>query len=301
MKVYVTGASGRLGKALISVLEGCVPLVRKPSGLKDEIVTDFSPDSLRKILKDADVVVHLAGSRDFLDMAKARKGNVELTKDIVDALPKSSKIVFSSSISVYGKKMAKVPADEKTQTRPDTAYARTKLEAEGVVAAHPKHVILRIGPIYGEGFGEYFRVLRMLEKGKMPIIGDGRNRIPFVHVDDVVSAIVAASDRGQGAYVITGRSIAQKDVYELASKELGVEAPKTRLPVTLAKTYARFELFRSSHLGGKAKFIPEDIAVLSSDRAYDCAKAEKELGFRPRSVSKGIAEMVRQYKQKYKA
>jgi len=295
-KIFVTGASGRLGRLLIQKLENAIPLVRKPSRLPNEIVTDFSTKELKKILANASAVVHLAGSRDFLDMKKAREGNVELTRRILEAMPDEAKIIFASSISVYGKKMLHIPADETSRANPDTAYAKTKLEAEGIVSEHPNHVILRIGPIYGPGFEEYFKVLRMLEKGRMKIIGDGKNRIPFVHVNDVVNAISNAIEHGDGIYVLVGECLSQREIYDLASSELGVEPPKKHMSIGLAKAFSQFELFRTTYFGGTPKFIPEDVAVLSSDRAFNCTKAREELGFSPIPLGKGIKEMVKLHK-----
>jgi len=292
-RIFVTGASGRLGREVMELIPDAIPLVRKPSGFKNEVVTDFSPDSLHYALSGASAIIHLAGSRDFLDMKKAREGNVNLTWMVVDAAPKSARIILSSSISVYGKKLARIPADEGTETQPDTPYARTKLEAERIVEGRPDHVILRIGPIYGPGFGEYPKVLRMLKEGKMRIVGDGSNRIPFVHVADVASAIRNALTQGRGIYVLTGECLTQKEIFNIAAAELGVEPPKKSVHPLLAMAYARFGLLRSQVLGGKPEFIPEDIAVLSSDRAFDCTKAEKDLGFRPRPLREGIKEMVR--------
>jgi nucleoside-diphosphate-sugar epimerase len=298
-RIYVTGAAGRLGREVLNAIPQAIPLVRKPSGLPGEIVTDYSADGLRRVFADASTVIHLAASRDFLDRKKAREGNVELTRRIVEAVPKSAKIIFASSISVYGKKLAAIPADESTPTRPDTPYAKTKLEAESIVARHPDHIILRIGPIYGPRFDEYSKVLRMLEHGRMPIIGRGDNRIPFVHVSDVAFAVKNALSRGKGIYVIVGECLTQREVFVMAAMDLGVQGPKKQIPAMLAAAYAHFELFRSQRFGGKPPgFIPEDVAVLSSDRSFDCSKAKGELGFSPRPLEQGIREMVRGYRRR---
>lgn len=300
-KVYLTGATGRLGREVLRQTKA-IPVVRSKSGLENEIVSDFSVESLKQTFKDADAVIHLAGSRDFLDYKKAFEGNVELTRRVVDATPKKAKLIFSSSISVYGKKMAQVPADKETELRPDTPYAKSKLEAEKIVAKHPHNVILRIGPIYGTMFREYFKVLDMIMEGRMIILGDGKNRIPFVHVADVAKAIHNAIHKGKGVYVLVGECLPQKEIYSIAARMLGdyvqpgkklkVEIPKKSIPVWQAKTRAHIELFRTKLFGGEPLFIPEDIAVLSSDRAFDCSKARKELGFSPRPLSEGIFEMV---------
>lgn len=295
--VFITGASGRLGRAVLAVIPDAIPLVRRKTGLQNEIVSDFAPEHLKRVFQDADVIIHLAGSLDFLDMKKAREGNVWLTKKVVEAAPLKTRIIFSSSISVYGKKLARIPADERTAVMPDTPYAQTKLEAEGIVAAEPNHVILRIGPMYGPGFTEYFRILQKIEHGRMSIIGDGENRIPFVHVADVSAAIRSAVGKGKGVYVLTGDCLTQKRVYEIAAKALGVQPPSKHASAALAMLAAYMGIVRSALFGGNPSFQPEDVAVLSSDRAFDCSKAMRELGFSPRPLEKGIWEMVRLYKQ----
>ena len=135
----------------------------------------------------------------------------------------------------------------------------------------------------------------------MRIIGDGKNRIPFVHVDDVADAVVNSIEKGIGKYVVVGECVSQKEIFEIAAKELGVEAPAKHTSATLAKVFAQYELFKSTHFGGSAKFIPEDIAVLSSDRAFDCSKARDEINFSPISIKKGIFQMVRGYRKRIKS
>ncbi|MBU0532429.1 NAD-dependent epimerase/dehydratase family protein [Candidatus Micrarchaeota archaeon] len=295
-KIYITGARGRLGRIVLGEIKA-IPIVRKETGLENEIVSDFSLENLKQILSDADVVIHLAGSRDFLDKKKSWEGNVELTRRIVEAMPKTAKIIFSSSVSVYGKKLAEIPANEGTPVNPDTAYAKTKLEAEKIVSVHPNHVILRIGPVYGPGFAEYFKVLHMISKGKMAVIGKGNNHIPFVHVADVARAIKNAIEKGCGIYVLVGECLSQNDIYAIAAGKMKVKPPQKHMPVLLAKIFAHLELRRTTHFGGKALFIPEDIAVLSSDRIFNCNKARRELGFSPRPLEEGLAEMIKKYKE----
>jgi farnesol dehydrogenase len=193
--------------------------------------------------------------------------------------------------------MEEVPADESTPAKPDTPYATSKLEAERVVATHPNHVILRIGPVYGPGFGEYFKVLHLIKKGKMSIIGDGQNRIPFVHASDVTGVIRNSIGKGHGIYVVVGECLSQNDVYAIAAGKLKVAPPHRHMPVLLATVYAHLELLRQKYLKGKPLFIPEDIAVLSSDRTFNCNKARRELGFSPMRLEQGIAEMVEEYER----
>ncbi|MEW5996448.1 MAG: NAD-dependent epimerase/dehydratase family protein [Candidatus Micrarchaeota archaeon] len=306
MKIYITGASGRLGRHVLRFVDA-VPLVRNAKGLKGEVVTDFSAESLRRILKDADCIIHIAGSMRFWDEGEMRKTNVELTRRIVENSPERCKIVLASSISVYGKKLKEIPADEATPTHPDSAYSRSKLEAEEIVRKKGRHVILRIGTIYGPEFGDYFYILGMLEKGKMFIIGDGKNRVPFVHVEDAARAIAAAAgggetgsrkletDAGQGTYVVCGESKTQEEIYGIACRELGVAPPKKHMSFWMANLIGRVREL-GALFGKKPKLTREHVAILGGDRAFGWERARRELGFKPRRLEEGIKEITKEYK-----
>lgn len=294
--VYLTGATGRLGRAVLRRIVDAIPLVRKEHGLPNEIVTDFSSRQLKGILNDADIIIHIAGSVETLDEKAMVEANTGLTARIVAAAPPGSRIIYASSISVYGKRLAQVPADEMTVAHPDSPYSRSKYEAERIVASHKDHCILRIGTIYGPGFEDYYKVLSMIERGRMKRIGDGKNRIPFVHVDDVADAFVAALERGEGVYVICGEPMEQERIYSVAAKALGVKAPGSGIGLTLAMILASASEI-AYRLGGKKPALTrEHLSILGYDRAFDCGKARKELGFRPRDLEHGILEMIREYK-----
>jgi len=297
-RIYLTGASGRIGKAVLKKIPDAVPLVRNASGLENEIVVDFSDaEELKRILNDASVLVHIAGSVKTYDKKDLWEGNYGLTKKLLDALPENARLVFASTISVYGKNPVDVPADEGTPVNPDSEYAKSKYESEKLAAEHPNHVILRIGVVYGPEFGDYFYILGLLEKRKMKIIGDGDNRISFVNVDDVADVFVSALSKGSGIYVISGECRPQKEIYEIACRELGVVPPKESVSVGAADLAARMGEIKAKLFGGKPKITREHVAILSSGRCFNCNKARRELGFSPRSIEEGIAEMARIHKR----
>jgi nucleoside-diphosphate-sugar epimerase len=291
-KVYITGATGRLGSAVLAKIDDAIPLVRNASGLKNEIATNFSVESLKGILKDATTIIHIAGSVETTDKAKLREANVELTRRLVDSAPKGSKIIFASSVSVYGKKLKEKPANEQTSICPDSDYAKSKYDAENIVAKHPNHVILRIGTIYGPQFSDYAKILKKIKQGKMIVIGNGKNHIPFVHVDDVVDVFKNAIDKGGGVYVIAGEQLTQNEIYVVASKALKVKPPKKHIAFQIAMLATRLKEIASKITGKKPELTVEHISVLAFDREFDCSRAEKELGFRPRQLEKGINDIV---------
>jgi nucleoside-diphosphate-sugar epimerase len=290
--IFITGANGRLGREVLKRIPKAIPLVRKPSGLKNEVVTNFEIHELKKILKNAKFVIHLAGSMNFLNPTELWASNVELTRNIVEALPQKCRIIFASSVSVYGKFLRELPADECSPLNPDSPYAKSKAEAEEIVKKHNNHVILRIATMYGKGFDDYYEILRQIKKGSMHIIGDGQNRIPFVHVEDVADAIKYSLKAKKGVYVIAGDGEKQEEILHMAASILNVPPPTGRIPLDAALMFAAFEEKKALLMGVKPKLTTEHVLILASDRVFDCSKAKKELKFKPRPIVDGIKEIV---------
>ena len=291
--IYITGASGRLGKEILKKIPNAIPLVRTKKGLKNEIVTNFSEKELKKILKNAKILIHLAGSMNFIDPTEMLEVNVHLTQRIVNSVPKNSRIIFASSISVYGKDLKEIPADENTPVNPDSVYSKSKFGAEGIVLQHPDYVILRIGNVYGPGFEDYTKILQMIKEGKMYQLGNGQNKIPFVHVEDVADAVKNSLKAEKGTYLVCGESLTQEEIFRISAEELGVNPPRNYIPVSMALAMMKIEEQKAIFMNKKPKLTQEHILVLSSNREFDSSKAKKELGFKPRPLKKGIKELVK--------
>lgn len=293
MKIYLTGGSGKLGQEVLKLIPQAVPLVRKPFNLKNEKIVDFENlGELRKILSDCNILIHLAGSLKFYDEKELYKGNVLLTKNLLDALPKKAKVIFASSISVYGKNISG-KVDENTLPNPDSPYAKTKYEAEKMVMGRANSIALRIGPIYGPQYEDYTKFLKLIKKGHMIIFGDGNNMVSFVHVSDVARAVKNSINAKPGIYVISGESMPQQEIYRLAAKELGVSPPKIKLPLWFAFFVAKLEEQMALLLGKKPMITTEHVNILGKNREFNCSKAKKELDFNPRPLKVGIKEIVK--------
>ena len=309
MKIFISGATGKLGevvyKTLIRTLSHTslpnkknfvlIPLVRKTENLQNEIITDFSKDSLTPILKDADVLIHLAGSVNTLDKKTLYESNVELTKKLIQSLPSSTRVIFASSISVYGKKLAENPANEETVCHPDSDYSRSKFEAEKIVRTIPNHVILRIGTIYGPTFSDYFKIFRLIEKGKMLKIGDGKNFIPFVHVEDIANAVFVSITQGKGTYLLANSECTQNEILDFAAESLGKNKITKQINFSVAKVLGQFYGFYCRMFHKRPFITLEHIEILGSNRQFNSEKASHELLFKCRNLRSGIMEMAESY------
>lgn len=288
--IYITGANGHLGRRLMKILPNALGLVRKPSGTKNEVVTDYSVEHLRKILKDATVVIHAAASLKFWDRKDLWEGNVGLTKNIISSIKPTTYLIFASSTSVYPKQGY---ITEKTKPKPESYYGYTKHEAERIVRKHKNSLIFRIAPMYGPEYEEYKSVISLIKSGGMFIIGDGKNNVPFVHVEDVAMAIKQAiKKRIRGTYILCGEAMGQKEIYEYVAKLLNVEPPKKHILFQVAFIFAAISEFFGRITGKKPLLVREHILALGSDRVFSWRKAKKTFGFSPRSLKKGMEEII---------
>ncbi len=299
--LLVTGASGRIGRALVERLakkgERIRALVRNkesanvlPKGVEVAIGDITDKGSLEKAVKGIDRVIHLAGSVDFDNQDKMMGINAEGTRNLLEACPKSLKrFVHCSSITVYGKNPGKDEVDETAPLNPDSVYAKSKFMAEKYCLENCKKfpiTILRLGILYGPGFeAGYSEVFGKLKEGKMRIIGKGDNVIPFVHVDDAVEGIIKALDVNVpscSVYNIVGEKKTQIELMEMAAKAMGVEPPKKGVSLFLARIFMGTTPARMEYLN-----------ILSSNRDFSSKKAEKELKWKAKiGLEEGITGVV---------
>ena len=219
--ILVTGGAGYLGSVLIPKLLVRGHRVRSLDigyfGIEHmramrpavEIVRDdlravlANEASLDALLKDIDVIVHLAAiSNDpsaELNPKLTEEVNFEATRDLAAAAKQRGiRFIFSSSCSVYGE--AAGQADEEGQTNPLTVYARTKVDSDdyllSIADENWRPAILRNGTLFG--FSPRMRfdlVINIFSYcstlyDEVRVFGDGQQWRPFLHVADCARAFV---------------------------------------------------------------------------------------------------------------
>lgn len=308
-KILITGATGRIGKHLVNSLvkqgEKIRALVRGEM-VENEQVEIFYGDlmnkeSLKKAVEGVDVIYHLAAVVDYLAPNDVMFNvNVLGTKNLLE-VTKIKKFIYLSSTAVMGKKLKELPATENTPCKPSDFYSKTKLEAEKLVK-EVGGIIIRSADVYGPGFEEgYFSVFEMLEQGKMPVFGDGKNVLQYIHINDLVQALLLAKEKGKSGetYIVTGKDMkTQRELYELICKLLGVDFKEKHASAMFAEAKLRLKILSSKIKGKKPGFIPEYVKKLSANRVFDITKAKNELGFQPQvEYEKGISEIIDEYKK----
>lgn len=308
--ILVTGATGRVGTHLVAALmaegENVRVLARHGSGVPKGVdikygdITDMA--ALVSALDGVDTIYHLAAVVDYQQVRKRDmyRVNVLGTENLIKA-SKAKRLVYQSTTSVYGERPEDNPATEGTRCNPYSFYGRTKMLAERIVLEHGG-VVVRCPVIMGPSFNKsFYPLLARLAAGTMPVIGQGNNRLQWIHIRDLVDALLLAERSGKdgNVYLVAGKEvISQEKLLATLARELGVRPPTAHVPVAAAKAMAYLAAARERISGRAATVLIPQVIRISSDRTYDITKARKELGFRPK-VGYGFAtkEMVAEYRQ----
>ncbi len=154
-----------------------------------------------------------------------REVYVDGLRNVLAALPPSTRFIYISSTSVYGQ-MNGEEVDETSSTEPREENGQVVLEAERLVRAlMPDAIVLRFAGIYGPD-----RVIRRaaVEKGE-PLTAGADKWLNLIHVDDGARAVLAAEERGRAGetYLIADDCpVRRRDFYAALAELLG--APPVR-------------------------------------------------------------------------
>ena len=300
----VTGANGAIGSTLVRRLleQGYAvrALVRESSASEmppgvEVVQCDITDCQLvRQAVARMDVVFHLAAKLHVNEPAPALKDeyfrvNVEGTRCLAGAAVAAGvkRLVFFSTINVYGNSRPDQLLDEETPPRPDSLYSETKIEGEKIALAELPSVVLRVAAVYGPGMkGNYPRLVRALRRRRLALVGDGRNRRTLVHTDDVCAAAIAAAERTEAAgqiYNVTdGRVHTMREIISAIAAALERRPPMLHLPARPVRVIAGVLEDGLRVIGKRSPVGRATIDKLLEDIAVSGDKIQHQLGFRPR-------------------
>ncbi|VAH86882.1 unnamed protein product [Triticum turgidum subsp. durum] len=321
MRVVVTGATGYLGGRLCAALAGAGHDVRAfvrrtgdASGLPDAVELAYGDvgdaGSLAAAFDGRDAVFHAAASVEpwLPDPSVFTAVNVRGLENVLKAAkrtPTVKKIIYTSSFFALGPTDGCV-ADETQMHKGKTfctEYEKSKVLADRIaLQAAAEGVPITIvypGVIYGPGkltTGNLVsRILIERFNGRLPgYIGDGYDRESFCHVDDVVSGHIAAMEKGRVGerYLLTGENLSFMHIFNMAANITNTKAPYFHVPLWLIEIYGWISVF-IARITGKLPLISyPTVRVIRHQWAYSCDKAKRELGYNPRNLTEGLAEML---------
>jgi len=346
-RILITGASGFIGSFIVeeALNRGFETwaAVRKSSSrefLQDERIHFIelnlsSEEQLKQQLKDIqfDYVVHAAGVTKCLHKEDFFRINTEGTKNLVRALldlqMPLKRFVYISSLSIMGAIREEQPYKEireQDKAMPNTAYGKSKLEAEQWLVSLNKeleksnrqsrlaplglrnekllpYVILRPTGVYGPRERDYFMMAKSIQSHTDFAVGFKQQDITFVYVTDVVQAVFLAMEKGQTGrcYFLSDGEVYQSSTFsDLIRKELGnpwwirITAPLWLLRIiTFCGEYM-------GHITGKVTALNNDKYNIMKQRNWRCDinPARQELGYEPQvKLEEGVRRSIAWYKK----
>lgn len=329
-RILVTGASGFIGSFIVeeALRRGLdVWATVRPSSSREYLRDgrihllewDFAhPDVLREQLarhRDVsgkfDYIVHCAGVTKCADRGEFHRVNFLQTRSFADALRELDMVprqfVFISTLSVFGPVREETydPISEADTPQPNTAYGRSKLQAERYLQSLPDfpYVIFRPTGVYGPREKDYYLMARSIERHIDFSVGFRRQDLTFVYVDDVVQAVFLGLEKriSRRAYFLTdGQVYRSRSFSDLIRKELGNPfVVRLRCPLFVLKAVSLLADFRARRRNAASTLNPDKYNIMKQ-RNWQCdiAPAVDELGYMPRyDLERGVKKTIVWYKE----
>jgi len=260
-QILLTGATGSMGLAITRELvaggHAVLGVTRSSEGARaladlgaTPVEVDlFDAEAVRAAAQGCDVIAHFATSIPT-GRAASKAGSwtmndrlrSEGTANLIAAAEAvgAERVIFESIALAYPDRGSDW-IDEDTALDPPAPMMRTAVEAEAMLAAFAARggeaVSLRFGRLYGPGRASDDLIAALRAK-QLPIIGNGKNLVSSVHVEDVGAAVGAAVTVLPGRYnIVDDVPMTQRELMNTICAATDAPTPR-RVPYVIARLVA---------------------------------------------------------------
>lgn len=320
MKILITGATGYIGyklameaarrKYTVHILvrdlhSSLLPVHPNIIAFKGDI-TDKA--SVTAAIKGCDKVMHAAAIAKLSakDNSIFYSVNVEGTRNILDASLAAGikKFVFTSSGAVIGPS-GKFPMSENDPriVAFENDYEISKHWAEELVKEYCRRglfaVIVAAPRVYGPGHECNGNVLNGMLKNiltmRVAFVPSCDNIVAnYAFVDDVVNGHFLAMEKGLGGekYILGGENLSYRSFFQMIKQNTDKKIRLIRIPQFLLKVWSFLYMTVCRLLRKETHLSPKVVDRLAQNRALNCDKAIKQLGYSITPFAEGIQKTI---------
>jgi len=264
-----------------------------PASIVDVQVGDVrDPEAMRRVVHGVDLVLHTVGlihPRRIPDLyAVNRDGAANLVRPAVEAGVRRFVYVSSNAAAGFAADPS-TPMRESDPARPQSHYGRSKHQGELAIweaarRGSTEAVVLRPTTFYGPHFPRrHLRAYTMARSGRPLLIGDGRNAVSMVYIDNLVECVGLALTRpeaaGQTYFAADEKPYFWREVFQAMGEAMGVEIRPRYLPGSIALVCRVLD--RILGCLGHYSFYLHIAGEGTRHMGCSIDKAREELGYRP--------------------
>lgn len=315
MRYAVTGATGFVGgelaRQLVDAGHDVVALVRVPEkaaalrSLGVELVIGDLDDisALDRLLDAADGLFHVAGWYKLgeRDASPGQRVNVAGTRNVLEAARRAgtAKVVHTSTLAVNSDTSGRVVDETYGYNGPHLSeYDRTKAAAHAVAAGLAAQgmpvVIVMPGGIYGPGdTSQVGELIEQVAAGRRAIAPRGGGELTWAHVADIARGHILAMERGVvgESYMLAGDRATLADLLQRTARAAGTRGPLL-VPAAAIRAGEKVMTQVVRVVPVPPLYHPESLRSALASYLGSRQKAERDLGWKPRSLDEGLAETV---------
>jgi len=301
----VTGATGFVGKHLLCELidQGFQinALTRRPQPETENInwvSGDLdSPEALTKLVKNADVVYHLAGlvkARTRHDFNHINSQSIKTLLDIIHQSASKPHFILLSSLAARERNLS--------------GYAESKRRGEENLSEHAGDMnwtILRPPGIYGPEDKETLKIFKAVSYRFAALPGGSDNRASWIYAPDLARALIAVTEDpgcyGQILDVDDGKrdGYSNQELYNTAANILSINVFNVVIPRFMLKAFGHINVLFSTLFGYIPMITPEKVNELChSDWICREPHVMRLTNWRPKTnLKQGFKKTLKWYKE----
>lgn len=300
MKIFVAGGSGTIGvplvRSLVAAGHQVTATTRSPEkqsmlralGATPVVVDALDAEALAAAVRSASPthVIHeltalpKAGPRRASELEPTNRlrdqGTRHLLRAAIDA---GATRLIGGSFALIGAAPSSTVVNSEIALAGDAVRSMESQITNAARAGSIEGIVLRYGMFYGAGSPSTEELVRLVRRRRLPAVRHDRGQLPYIHLDDAVSATVAALDRGRSGEtydIVDDRAMSFSDMVRTLAAAVGAPQPYT-VPAWLPRLV-----------------MPYMARLLAIQLPLSNAKAAADLGWRPRypTIHEGLSRML---------